>query len=65
MAGELISGVVYEVEYDLVGEEECGTFIGFWTGEIDYWGKLKICTIDRDYPIYLFPEEVISISRIS
>ncbi len=40
------------------GVEE-GTFEGFWTGEIDAWGKRTFRPVDGSGPLYLFSDEIV------
>lgn len=66
---------VREIAYrcELYKDVETGTILGFWTGEIDTWGKLTIRVIDvletNSYDettrgtIYLFPREIVSVAK--
>ena len=55
--------------YDLVyrsrdigyGIEE-GSLEGFWTGEVDTWGKLTIRDVSGGPTLYLFPDEIMEVS---
>ena len=67
-AGIMESGVVYEIEFTCSTpgpEVEEGVFRGFWTGEIDGWGKLTLHSINQERPVYLFPGELISMRRLA
>ena len=67
-AGVVESGVVYEIEFTCSTpgpEVEEGVFQGFWTGEIDTWGKLTVKPINQDRPVYLFPGEFASMRRVA
>ena len=66
-AGTLESSVVYEICFACSTPgpevEEWG-FRGYWTGEIDTWGKLTIKPISHGRPVYLFPREFVSMRRV-
>ena len=67
-AGLMESGVVYEIEFACStpgSEVEEGVFRGYWTGEIDGWGKLTIKPINQERPVYLFPGEFVSMRRVA
>jgi hypothetical protein len=67
-AGIIECGVVYEIEFSCSTpgpEVEEGVFRGFWTGEIDTWGKLTVNPINQERPVYLFPGEFVSMRRVA
>jgi hypothetical protein len=67
-AGIMESGVVYEIEFacSTPGPEvEEGGLMGYWTGEIDGWGKLTVKPINHGRPVYLFPGEIVAMQRVS
>ena len=67
-AGTMESGVVYEIDFacSTPGPEvEEGAITGYWTGEIDTWGKLTINPINHERPVYLFPREFVSMRRVA
>lgn len=37
---------------------EEGEIRGYWTGEVDCWGKRTIERVDGEPPVYLFPHEI-------
>lgn len=43
---------------------ERGTVYGFWTGEIDTWGKRTIRPVTGGPPLYLFPDEIRAIAEV-
>lgn len=43
----------YGVEEDVIE--------GFWTGEIDTWGKRTIRRVDGQPPLYLFADEIVRV----
>ena len=66
-AGIMKSGVVYEIEFacSTPGPEiERGRLMGYWTGEVDFCGKLTVESISHEQPVYLFPGEFVSIRRV-
>lgn len=63
---KLRPAVVYRLTYDCTAHglpDEQGTIIGFWTGEIDTWGKLTIQTADR-HVYYLFADEIVGAKEV-
>ena len=67
-AGIMETGVVYEIDFacSTPGPEvEEGATTGYWTGEIDTWGKLTIIQIANEQPVYLFPREFVSMERVA
>lgn len=44
---------------------ETGTIRGFWTGEIDAWGKYTIQSVSSEQPtVYLFPLEIKTVDAV-
>lgn len=39
-------------------------FRGYWTGQVDTWGKLTVHNIDSEEMLYLFPDEIVGIEAI-
>lgn len=67
LAGEIEAGVVYDFGYycDTPGPDaDEGTVRGTWTGEVDTWGKLTILPDGGGEPLYLFPREIVELSRV-
>lgn len=63
---KLTAGVVYDIDYRCTTpgpDVEEGSFRGYWTGEIDTWGKYTINAI-KGAPYYLFANELVSVSRV-
>ena len=57
----LVLVITYQCRDIGYGIEE-GTLVGFWTGEVDSWGKLTILPLeDPDLPLYLFLDEILSV----
>lgn len=59
----LTANHVYSIRYvcrvlDPRDDRERGTVYGFWTGEIDTWGKRTIRPVNGGPPLYLFPDEI-------
>jgi hypothetical protein len=48
-------------------DPEHGWLEGYWTGEIDTWGKLTILVVNDGsaFPVYLFPDEIISAEMVN
>lgn len=64
---KLEAGVVCAIEFrcDTPGPEiEEGAFVGFWTGEIDTWGKMTFQIAESRTKLYLFPREIVCIERL-
>ena len=67
-AGLMESGVVYEIEFacSTPGPEvEEGALTGYWTGDVDGFGKLTIHSINHKRPAFLFPREFVSMRRVA
>jgi len=72
--GEIESGVIYDIRYlcrefrcEDENNDEVEIIEGFWTGEVDDWGKLTICPLGRMLVLpkmYLFADEIVSIERV-
>lgn len=63
----LMPNVVCEISYrcrriDLEEPREEGTIEGFWTGEVDTWGKHTIRPVDGGAPLYLFKDEIVDVN---
>ena len=64
-AGPIRSGQVYRLWYRCRDIVEEGTVECWWTGTIDLWGKLTICTEHDDgETMYLFPDEIIDLEPL-
>jgi hypothetical protein len=67
-AGEIESGVVYEIAYTCDTPDpddiEEGTVQGYWTGDVDHWGKLTIEPANGQPTLYLFPREILIAERV-
>jgi hypothetical protein len=62
----LTAGVVYDVHFvsrDLGYGEEDGQFRGYWTGEIDTWGKHTFRPVGTGPIRYLFRDELQDLRR--
>ena len=46
----------YEAEHD--------TIRGYWTGEIDTWGKFTIMPVSSHRPLYLFADEIVEVEAL-
>ena len=66
----LVAGMVYDIEIHFKGlgpegdGEEQGSFRGYWTGEIDTWGKKTFQPVNGSAPYYLLDREIVSIQNI-
>jgi hypothetical protein len=69
---KLRSHVMAEVEYEArdigYGSEE-GTFTGYFTGEVDTWGKATFHLVDpilrnQSDKLYLFADELVSVGYL-
>lgn len=56
-------GRVVTLSYDCTprGCDDSGVIDGYWTGEIDGWGKYTIIVLDSPDPIYLFDDEIVDV----
>lgn len=62
----LTAGVVYDIAYRCTTpgpDIEEGTVRGYWTGEIDTWGKHTVIPVDGSAPRYLFRREFVDVRR--
>ena len=67
-AGQIEAGVVYDLDYwcDTPGPEiDEGSERGFWTGEIDWCGKLTFAPLDGSPHLYFFPREIIELEKVN
>jgi hypothetical protein len=67
-AGTIEAGVVYDIGYycDTPGPEiDSGMIRGYWTGEIDWTGKLTIQDAAGGPTLYLFPREFTDLDPIA
>lgn len=55
-----VRGILYRSRDIGYGVEE-GSIEGFWTGEVDTWGKLTIRDANGGPTLYLFPDEVVAV----
>ena len=60
---KLKRNVVSVITYDCPDCGDGGTIEGFWTGEIDTWGKYTIQPIDGSATLYLFARELVSVEE--
>lgn len=54
-------GIVYRVFWesrDLGYGTDNGIIAGYWTGEVDTWGKHTIASVDGQPTVYLFTDEI-------
>lgn len=57
--------ITYETRtLDLSGYAEQDTVRGYWTGEIDTWGKFTIMPLCAHRPLYLFPDEIVEVEDL-
>jgi len=62
---KLKQGRVYDIHYriDTLAPEAIDDMItGYWTGEVDVWGKMTIKPVVCNSPehvLYLFPDEIL------
>lgn len=63
---KLIPGQVYEFSYDCTvrGCDDQGVIEGYWTGEVDTWGKFTIMPTDGGDPFYLFADEIFRVDAL-
>ena len=45
-------------------EVEEGTVEGYWTGEVDTWGKLTIVPVNGTPALYLFRDEIVAVEEV-
>lgn len=45
-------------------EVETGNLEGYWTGEVDTWGKFTIKDVNGGPTLYLFPREIVGVEPI-
>jgi hypothetical protein len=65
--GLIVAGRVYDIAYrcDTPGPDiEEGIVCGFWTGEIDTWGKLTVQVFGFSPTRYLFDREFMQLDRV-
>lgn len=65
----LHKNVVCRISYqcrDLSGrgdDVDQGTLLGYWTGDIDSWGKYSIRRVSSRQTFYLFQDEIIAVEE--
>lgn len=62
----LQKNVVCRISYkcrDIGYGAERGKFKGYWTGAIDTWGKLTVCSLDNGQTFYLFKDEITKVEE--
>jgi len=58
---------IYDIEFRCTTpgpDVEEGSFRGYWTGEIDTWGKKIFRPIDGRGPFYLFDKEIVYVEGV-
>ena len=63
----LESNHVFDIRYacrDLGYGPETGRIRGYWTGEIDTWGKFTIMPVTSHRPLYLFADEIVEVEAL-
>lgn len=56
----LTRGELAEITYQERDTDTCGTVEGYWTGDIDTWGKYTIQPFDGGPCLYLFSNEFVA-----
>lgn len=63
---KMARNVVYDIHYECRPpcDPEPGVVRGFWTGQVDTWGKRTIVQVPAGKPYYLFPDEIVDLERV-
>ena len=59
----MVCAITFETR-DIGYGREYGTVEGFWTGEIDTWGKHTIRQINGRPALYLFTDEIVRVEDL-